>query len=89
MKTRLEALFCNNEYIDGEIAAFLAKDPAYVQAEREFYETAQEIARLAGFDLYDVFERRLGAYLDRLSDLYYLYGLGLRQEVSQTFGAGQ
>ena len=48
-----------------------------------FIRAAHEIAGLAGFELYDLFERRLGAYLNRLSDLYYLFELGLRQDILQ------
>ena len=83
MNTRLETLFCENLHIEEEINAFLAQDPKLAQAEQEFYETAHEIAGLAGFELYDLFERRLGAYLNRLSDLYYLFELGLRQDILQ------
>ena len=86
MNQTLNALFYDNPNIEDEINAFLAQDPKLIQAEREFYETAHEIAAVTGFDLYDVFERRLGAYLNRLSDLYYLFGLGLRQEVLQAMG---
>lgn len=87
MKKALKALFCDNLELDSEIAAFLAQDPEFVQAEREFYETAHEIAQLVGFERYDRFERRLGRYTARLSDSYYLFGLGLRQEVLQAMGA--
>lgn len=87
MNLRIETLFCDNLHIEAEINAFLAQDSKLTQAEQEFYETANEIAQLAGFDLYDLFERRLGAYLSRLSDLYYLFGLGLRQEVLEAMGA--
>ena len=81
MNTNLETLFCDSQLIDEEITAFLAQDPEYVQREQEFYETAHKIAALAGFDLYVAFVRRLGAYLDRMTDLYYLFGLGLRQDI--------
>lgn len=87
MNIKMETLFCTPE-LDSEIAAFLAQDPKFVQAEREFYEAAGEMAQLTGYDRYDLFERRLGAYLNRMSDLYYLFGLGLRQELLHALGAG-
>lgn len=88
MSNCLRALFYENPHIEEEINAFLAQDPKLAQAEQEFYETAHEIAGLAGFELYDVFERRLGAYLNRLSDLYYLFGLGLRQDILRAMDPG-
>lgn len=87
MQNNLKTLFLDNLELDNEIAAFLAQDPEFVRAEREFYAAAQEIAQAAGYEPYDRFERRLGRYLSRLSDLYYLFGLGLRQEILQAMGA--
>ena len=75
-----------NDTIDAELEAFCAGDPAYVKAETEFYETAHIIAQQVGFDRYDAFERRFNAYLHRASDLYYLFGLGLRQEILEKIG---
>ena len=76
----LPSLFLNDT-IDAEIEAFCAGDPEFVSAKEQFYSIANEIAKLAGRDLYDAFETSLGAYWTRASDLYYLYGLGLRQEI--------
>lgn len=81
----LSALFLNDT-IDAELEAFCAGDPAYAKAETEFYETAHIIAQQVGFDRYDAFERRFNAYLHRASDLYYLFGLGLRQEILEKIG---
>ena len=81
----LSALFLNDT-IDAELEAFCAGDPAYVKAETEFYETAHIIAQQVGFDRYDAFEQRSNAYLHRVSDLYYLFGLGLRQEILEKIG---
>lgn len=86
MKTEIEALFRDNPNLEAQIAAFLNQDPEYIKAEREFYETAEKIAALAGFELYDRLEQRLGAYMARTGDLHYLFGLGLRQELIRTMG---
>lgn len=77
----LSTLFLNNEALDAEIAAFCAEDPEFISTEQTFYDTAHKIAQIAGFDLYDEFEQKLGRYLARAFDIYYLFGLGLRQEI--------
>lgn len=88
MSETMENLFYHNAELYQEIVDFMAQDPEYVKAEREFYETAEEIAALAGFELYDRLERRLGAYMARTGDLHYLFGLGLRQELIRAMGLG-
>ena len=82
----LKTLFLDNLELDEAIAAFLAQNPEFVQAEQEYNATAQEIAQTVDRELYDRFECRLGRYLARLSDAYYLFGLGLRQEVLRAIG---
>ncbi|RKI71047.1 hypothetical protein D7V91_01715 [bacterium 1xD42-67] len=83
----IQSLFLNDTVID-EIETFCANDPELVRRKQRFYSTADEIAKLAGHDLYDAFEKSLGDYLYRTADLYYLYGLGLRQEIFRTLGTG-
>ena len=83
----LPSLFLNDT-IDAEIEAFCASDPEFAKAKQEFYENANQIAKLVGPGLYDAFERGFSRYLNRTADLYYLYGLGLRQAVLQTIGTG-
>ena len=83
----LSSLFLNDT-VDEEIEAFCASDPEYLKTKQEFYEIADQFEKLAGPGLYDVFEKSLWAYMYRTADLYYLYGLGLRQEILQTFGTG-
>ena len=84
MKT-LPSLFLNDTVIN-EIEAFCASDPEYQEAKQGFYEIADQIEKLAEPDLYDAFEHSLWAYLYRTADLYYLYGLGLRQELLRAMG---
>ena len=83
----ISSLFLNDT-IDAEIEAFCASDPEFVEAKRQFYAAAHEIKKLVGRDLYNALETSFGAYWLRASDLYYLYGLGLRQEILQTIGMG-
>ncbi|MCI8436954.1 MAG: hypothetical protein HFF40_10880 [Lawsonibacter sp.] len=75
-----------NDTIDAELEAFCASDPEFVQAEQDFKEIARQIAQLVGFDRYDAFEKRFTKYMYRTSDLYYLYGLGLRQDILRAMG---
>ena len=75
-----------NDTIDAEIEAFCASDPEFVSAKEQFYAAAHEIAELVSRDLYDAFETSFGAYWTRASDLYYLYGLGLRQDILRAMG---
>ena len=82
---KLSSLLYRNEILDAEIEAFCVSDPEYMQMKKEFYQAAQKIARQVGFDVYDRFETCLYAYLYRTADLYYLFGLDLRQELLQTF----
>ncbi len=82
----LPAVLFNHEILDPEISVFCARDPEFVQAEQRFHEAAQQIQELVGFDQYDTFEKIFTRYLYRTADLYYLYGLGLRQEILQALG---
>ena len=83
----LPSLFLNETVIEN-IEAFCASDPEYHKAKQGFYEIADQIEKLTDPSMYDAFEKSLWAYLYRTADLYYLYGLGLRQEFLQAIGAG-
>ena len=83
----LPSLFLNDTIVT-EIETFCASDPEFMRTKQEFYKITDQIETLASPDLYDAFEKGLWAYLYRTADLYYLYGLGLRQEVLRTIGAG-
>ncbi len=79
-------LLLENEAIDDRIEEFCNSDPEYLKAKQQFYEAQEELVKRIGLDLYDAFERSFGAYLYRTADLYYLFGLGFRQEVLQAIG---
>ena len=83
----LPSLFLNDTIVT-EIETFCASDPEFMRTKQEFYKITDQIETLASPDLYDAFEKGLWAYLYRTADLYYLYGLGLRQEILQTIGMG-
>ncbi len=79
-------LLLENDALDAELEAFCNSDPKYLKARQQFYETAEKISQRVGFDLYDTFERSFGAYMSRTAGLYYLFGLGFRQEVLRAIG---
>jgi len=81
MSESLKTLLLDNLELGDQITAYCNRDPAYLQAEREFYEACNKMAQLVGFELYDEFESRLHTYIGRYATLYYLFGLGLRQEL--------
>ena len=76
----IQSLFLNDT-INTEIEAFCAGDQEFTKAQQEFYEITDQFEKLADPSLYNAFEKSLWAYLYRTADLYYLYGLGLRQEI--------
>lgn len=81
----LPSLFLNDT-IDAELESFCTSDPEFIAAKQAFYKTAHEIAEQIGFDEFDAFERSFHTYMYRTADLYYLFGLGFRQEVLQSMG---
>ena len=81
MNKKLEALFIDNLDITKQIEAFCQQDPDFSKVKQEFYETADEVAAMVGYDVYNRFEQRFGIYVARANDLHYFFGLGLRQEV--------
>lgn len=81
MSKKLESIFFDNPGLTDELSAFCATIPEYVQAEQRFQQITMDISKTMDFDTYDRFERGLWDYIGRLADAYYLFGLGLRQEV--------
>ena len=82
----LPSLFLENDAIDAEMEAFCRSDPEYLEMKQRFDEASEEIAKLVGFNVYDAFERSFWDYFFHTANLYYLFGLGLRQEILQAMG---
>lgn len=85
----LSTLFLKNDILDAEMEAYCTSDPEFIRVKEQFYQTAHEIEELIGFDMYDTFERNFAAYMYRTADLYYLFGLGLRQDILQSLAADE
>ena len=81
MNNLIKTLFIDNPKLEEAIKEFCDQNPEYLKIKQEFYETAHEIAKIAGYDLYNRFEQRFGIYVACTSNIYYLFGLHLRQEV--------
>lgn len=84
----LPSLLLHNDDLEAQLESFCANDPEFVRMEQQFYRLAEQIAAQVGFDRYDAFETCFRCYLNRTADLYYLFGLGLRQEILQALGTG-
>ena len=80
-QTILQTLFLDNEEIPGEITKFCSSIPEYVQAEREYNRVSQELLDLIGYERYSQVEDVINWHLALENRAYYLFGLGLRQEI--------
>ncbi len=85
MNDILSTLFLDNPYIPEQICAFCSQLPDFQQAEQE-YETAAAALRTRLGKEFDNFEEIFNWYLAQFANAYYLFGLGLRQEVLSALG---
>lgn len=76
----LSTLFLENPYIPEQIYQFCNQLPEFQKAEQDYEASAAKLRARLGPD-YDDFEETLSWYLAQYSKAYYLFGLGLRQEV--------
>lgn len=81
MNDILYTLFQDNPRIAEQVCAFCKTLPEFQEAEREFETISERIAEKLGRALYFDFENAQSRYMARLVNAYYLFGLGLRQEV--------
>ena len=81
MNDILYTLFQDNTELPGKICEFCKKDAEFCQAEREFEAISKQVAEKLGRELYFDFESAQSWYMAKLVNAYYLFGLGLRQEV--------
>ena len=81
MNDILYTLFQDNVELPGKIYEFCKEIPEFCQAEREFETISAQVAEKLGRELYFDFENAQSWYMARLVNTYYLFGLGLRQEV--------
>lgn len=80
MNEILKTLFLDNPYIPEQVYIFCNQLPEFREAERAYGEAAGRLRSRLGTD-YDAFEETLNWHLAQYAHAYYLFGLGLRQEV--------
>ena len=81
MNKTLKMLFVDNPYIAEQVCAFCSTLSEFQEAEREFNAVSEQIAEKLGQELYLDFEEAQSWYMAKLVNAYYLFGLGLRQEI--------
>ena len=77
----LYTLFQDNTELPGKIYEFCKENPEFREAERAFNAISEQVAEKLGKDLYFNFENAQSWYMAKLVNAYYLFGLGLRQEI--------
>lgn len=86
MNDILYTLFQDNIELPGKIYEFCKENPEFCRAEQEFEAISEQIAKKLGWELYLEFEGTQSWYMANLVNAYYLFGLGLRQEVLAVLG---
>jgi len=81
MNTQLKTLFVDNPYLAEQVAAFCDSLPEFREAEREYMAMEEKISQQLGYETFGAFEQVQSWYTAKLVNAYYLFGLGLRQEV--------
>ena len=81
MNNILNTLFLDNPYIPEQVTAFCKTLPEYREAEREYHVAERELEERLGYEVLNRFDEAQSRYLARLGEAYYLFGLGLRQEL--------
>ena len=81
MNNILNTLFLDNPYLPEQVAAFCKTLPEYREAERAYQAAEQELEDRLGYEVSNRLSEIQFCYMARLVQAYYLFGLGLRQEV--------
>lgn len=81
MNTILNTIFLDNPYLPEQVCAFCKTLPEFREAEREYRAAEQELENRLGYQAFNRFDEVQSRYMARLVQAYYLFGLGLRQEL--------
>jgi len=84
MDHSIKKLFWENTYIHEQIYEFCNARQNYKQAKQNYEILAQQIDTQMGRDFYLRYEQALNEYIAQEVYAYYLFGLGLRQEVLES-----
>ena len=81
MNDILKTLFLDNPYIPEQVYTFCSQLPEFREAERAYEEAADRLRAQLDTAEISTFDDIVGQYLSCYAHAYYLFGLGLRQEV--------
>lgn len=81
MDSTLHTLFFDNPYLPEQIYAFCETLPEYREAERNYQKVEQALKAQLGYEAFNHFDEIQSCYMARLVHAYYLFGLGLRQDI--------
>ena len=81
MNNILRTIFLDNPYIPEQVFAFCNQLPEFQEAERAYAQSADRLRARLGAEEADAFDETFSWYLAQYVHAYYLFGLGLRQEV--------
>ena len=81
MNNILYTLFQDNTELPGKVYEFCKENAEFCQAEQEYEAFSRQIEEKLGQELYLDFESVQSTYLAHMVNTYYLFGLGLRQEI--------
>lgn len=86
MKRTIESLFCGNPDLSHQIYTYCNANPEFREAEAEYNALLQSLEQNLGYARMQEIEDCFLRYSARLVQAYYLFGLGLRQEVLWALG---
>lgn len=81
MNTILNTIFLDNPYLPERVCAYCNTLPEFREAELEYRAAEQELENQLGYQAFNRFDEVQSRYMARLVQAYYLFGLGLRQEL--------
>lgn len=85
MNDLLKTFLFEHPDLPERVEEFCATLPGYLEARGEYDAAAKQVAAVSGFERYSRFERSLFRYTEYEVRAYYLFGLGLRQEILDSF----
>lgn len=86
MNTILNTIFLDNPYLPEQVCTYCNTLPEFREAEREYRAAEQELENQLGYQAFNRFDEVQSRYMARLVQAYYLFGLGLRQELLSALG---
>lgn len=86
MSHRIEPVFWDTPELSTKVYAYCNSIPEYVQAEEDYETMLQNLKEELGYGRMQEIEDCFIHYLARSVQAYYLFGLGLRQEILWALG---